>query len=83
MPLPLKKLVKPQVSEAVAIAQIYADLIQHKNPLQTISEEFEDFPYSRILQNNSHNILDQDYERNGMSISDFQCDFDGKLCPTM
>ena len=30
------KLVKPQVSEVVAIPQIYADLIQYKESIQTI-----------------------------------------------
>ena len=65
------KLVKPQVSEAVAIPQIYADLIQHKNPLQNISQEFEDCPNGRMLQNISYNILDQDYERNGVSVDDY------------
>ena len=58
--------------ETVAIPQIYADLIQHKNPLQNISQEFEDCPNGRMLQNISHNILDQDYERIGVSVGDYR-----------
>ena len=37
------KLVKPQVSEAVALSQIYADLIQHKGLFKYYITHFEQF----------------------------------------